>query len=98
MVFIMTSIYLDKSTKEMLYKFINRSRVSPAFGSPLKLKTPNLAIKMLLDFALRYDFDDFEHITKIPSYVSTLEPEIFDNEELRNQIISEQISDIENGD
>ena len=56
MVFTMTSIYLRSETKEDLYKLINRSRVSPEFGSPKRLKNPDRAIKMLVDFALQYYF------------------------------------------
>ena len=91
----MATIYLRDETKSDLYKLINRSRENSAFGSPKRLKNPDRAIKFLLDHALRYDFDDFWRIAKIPSYVSTLEPEIFDNEELRNKIISEKINELE---
>lgn len=92
----MPSVYVSEETKEKLYRFINRSRVSPEFGAPKRLKTPNQAIGMLLDCALRYHYDDFERIAKMPSYVGEMSVAEFDNSEVRNKIILENLEAIEN--
>lgn len=92
----MPSIYVSKEVKRKLETFINRSRVSPVFGSPKKLKNPNQAILMLLDFALRYDFKDFERLTKIPLVQGEMREEDFENEDVRNSIIKKQLEEAEN--
>ena len=92
----MTSVYLKKSTKQKLYKFINRSRVSPVAFSEKRLKNPNQAIEMLVNFALRFAYDDFEKLTNIPLVSGELPVEVFDNEEERNQIILKQFEEVEN--
>lgn len=72
--------------------------MSNDFGAEKRLKSFDDAIEMLLDFALRYDFDVFERMCKIPLVTGQLEPEVFDNEEVRNRIISEQINEAESAE
>ena len=52
---------------------------------------------MLLDFALRYDFDTFEKLCKIPLISGEMNPSDFDNSEVRNKIIQEKFEELENG-
>ena len=94
----MASVYVSEQTKQKLFQFINRSRVSPEFGSPKKLKSFDHAIDMLLDFALRYEFEVFENLCKIPLVQGEMSEETFENEEVRNQIINKQLEEIESND
>lgn len=89
------TVYVSKETKEKLYRFINRSRLSPEFGAEKKLKNPNQAILMLLDFALRYEFEDFELLTKIPLLMGEMKEEVFENEDARNKIILKQFEGLQ---
>lgn len=89
----MPSVYVSKKTKEKLYKFINRSRVSPEFGSPKKLKNPNMAIRFLLDFALRYEFEDLERLAKIPLTQGEMKAKDWDSEKIRDKIILKELDE-----
>jgi len=92
----MPNIFVSKETLSKLHMFIERSRVSAEFGAEKRLKSFDDATAMLLDFALRYHYDDFERLAKIPSFLGEMKAETFDNEELRNQIISDKIQELEN--
>lgn len=86
-------IYVSKKVQKDLYQLINRSRVSPEFGSPKKLKTPSKAIEFLLKIALRYEFEDLERLARIPLIQGEMKPETFDNEEIRDKIIMKEIDE-----
>jgi hypothetical protein len=87
--------FLQPETVKKLHTFMNRSRVSNEFGAEKKLKSFDHAINMLLDFALRYEFDAFEKLCNIPLVTGEMKEEDFENEEVRNKIIGAQFDELE---
>lgn len=92
----MPSVYLSKETKQKLYQFINRSRVSPIAFSEKRLNNPNQAVQFLLRFALRFDFNYLWDMTNQVLVQGEMDPELFDNEESRRKIILKQFEGKEN--
>jgi len=89
----MPNVHVSEETVKKLHTFINRSRVSPDFGAEKKLKSFDMAISMLLDFVLRYEFEDFERLCKIPLVMGEMSEENFDDEAVRNEIITKQVDE-----
>ncbi|MHC3130331.1 MAG: hypothetical protein IBV52_09685 [Candidatus Bathyarchaeota archaeon] len=83
----MPSVYVSKKTKEKLQKFIERSRISPEFGAKKKYPSPSKAIEFLLKIGLKYPFNYLENLAKLPHVQSSMSPEDWDNEEIRDKKI-----------
>ena len=62
----MPSVYVSEETKEKLYEFIRKSRLSPIIGSPSKFKNPNEAISFCLEFGLKFRYEILEALLKQP--------------------------------
>ena len=89
----MPQIYVSKKVRLDLKKFINRSRISPMFGSPKKFNSPSKAIEFLLKIGLKHPLITLENLAKLPHIQGEMPPEDFDNPEIRDKKILEEFED-----
>lgn len=94
----MPNIHVSEETVKKLHTFLNRSRESPEFGSPRKLKSFDNALNMLLDLALRYEFKDFENLCKLPLVEGEMSEEDFDDPEVMQKKILKQFEELEDAE
>ena len=91
----MPSIYVSEKVKENLKKFIEKSRESPFFGSPKKLKNFNRAIEFLLIIALKYPLKTLERWANQTLISGEMPVEVYDNPEARAEYINKRLEEKE---
>jgi len=74
------SIYLPKSVHERLKRFIDKSRISPNFGSPKRFKSPSEAISFFLKIGEKYSIETLEEVAKQVFYTGEITEETYDKE------------------
>ena len=91
----MPSIYISEETKKKLYKFIRKSRISPAFGSPNKFKTPNEAIEFLLKIGLNFSVESLESVAKQPFVTGKMRLSELDDPEKKKEVVEKRFEEEE---
>ena len=92
---IMPTVYLREETKRRLYEFIRKSRISPAFGSPNKFKTPNEAIEFLLKIGLKFSIESLETVAKQPSVMGKMRVSELDDPEKKKEVVEKRFEEEE---
>ena len=91
----MPTVYLREETKRRLYEFIRKSRISPAFGSPNRFKTPNEAIEFLLKIGLKFSVESLESIAKQPFVTGKMTLSELDDPEKKKEVVQKRFEEEE---
>lgn len=91
----MPTVFLREETKRRLYEFIRKSRISPAFGSPNRFKTPNEAIEFLLKIGLKFSVESLESVAKQPSVMGKMSVSDLDEPKRKKEVVEKRFEEEE---